>query len=155
MNNHIRSFYRIRYQKRKAAGVCTSCGKEEARPGRVTCVACGIRATKNSTNRQRKLEPLQKALKICRYCDCREVMAGTRWCGYCQERRAEQTAAYRAARAKRGQCVDCKDAAVHGKTRCQRCLDRQIRAVHTYRDRKNCSLSAPGSGTSNPSTSAA
>lgn len=35
--------HKERYDMRKAAGVCTSCGKQDARPNRVMCAQCAMK----------------------------------------------------------------------------------------------------------------
>ena len=74
-----------RYNKRKAEGLCTYCGKVPAAPGRTKCAACLQRTNEYTKRYARKLK------KERRCTICRQPL--TEWytkCAACRAREAER-----------------------------------------------------------------
>ena len=137
MRNNIsktRAYNRMIYARRKKAGKCTKCGRP-AIQDRTRCEACSHQHSLNAQARKMRMEPIQRALRICRYCETREAMPGTRCCGVCSEHRSEITQAWREARVAAHECIDCGKPAEPNRRRCSQCLERNRRQQREYRDR--------------------
>ena len=140
--NHLRAYYRERYHKRVAAGMCGICGKVPPRDGRTACVECGRKHAERTNRRQQTINPILAEFGLCRYCRVRESMPNANVCGACQEWRTEQSAEYRARRIAARKCIDCGAPVVPGKQRCAEHLARHARLQREYRAKKRMRVAA-------------
>ena len=91
-----------RYYWYKERGICTTCGRVWAEPGRVRCKACEDkirvyherrRGERAALWRERRAERI--AAGICTECGSRPATDGMRMCAICRERRNDSTRKYK------------------------------------------------------------
>ncbi len=77
------NLWKERYLKRKAAGICVSCGTKDDRTasGKVLCQAC----TDRDKNHREILMCAAAAMRVCKYCGAKDehTKAGFRFCSEC------------------------------------------------------------------------
>ena len=120
-------------ERRRAAGLCTECGKPtEGKARCATCLAV-IRAQRAA----------KRAAGLCNCCHKRPVEPsenGPKTCAFCRKRSAERYAALKAA----GKCTvrGCPRAPKPGRTRCKPCMDDAARRASArqkaYRAQGKC-----------------
>jgi len=119
---------------RKANNLCPRDGRPNA-PGRKMCERCLKKAAeKTERYRQKKIKA-----NLCTNCGISKPAGTSRLCDLCKERAAvylhtSHTRRY-ARRKQAGQCVDCSQPSVSGRTMCQDCLDK--RAVNQKAKRES------------------
>lgn len=90
---------RNRHERLKAAGLCVTCGKRPAEPGRIRCEACQKRA--NAKARERRIQRGEykgyAELGLCRICG-KQVVDGYSYCPEHLKKAQESAARMRASR---------------------------------------------------------
>ena len=144
---------RRQHASRKAAGICTKCGRAPARPGRTTCEPCAgkHRARDRARHAKAKAEGIpyggrdpearrlagrkrsrrraeaRRAAGLCSRCGHLPPEEGRAMCEPCREdRRAAKRARHHERRAA-GLCVQCKAPAPGGKAYCDPCAGARSR----------------------------
>lgn len=91
-----------RYDWYKARGICASCGRAWAIPGRVHCEACAAkidayheRSREERNAKQRAIRQERIANGICTECGRRSATPGMRMCPRCREMRNDSTRKYK------------------------------------------------------------
>ena len=138
---------RREHAERKAAGICTKCGKAPARPERTTCEPCAeqhrardrarhARAKaegipyggrdpearrRAGRKRSRRRSEARKAAGLCIRCGNVPPEEGRAMCEPCREDRRAAKRARHAERRAEGLCVQCAAPAPGGKTYCDPC----------------------------------
>ena len=131
-----KQYRKERYFRLKELGICTRCGKEQARPGKTVCLSCSFRYHKLLTpeqtaqvNEQRK-QTRQNRLEngLCPDCGkplyprhqrCYEHMMKKRQYYHLKEK-DKRSRKYR----ETGVCIRCGGERVEGKTVCGECLEK-------------------------------
>lgn len=146
-----KAYTRERYQWLKEHHICTKCGKADAEPGKVKCVACAEATNRNrrtayaARNRDSEINRAmvkyneRKEQGICVVCGIRYSEIGRVRCKICRDRinarrherdpdgsiRAQKKAEYKQRLKEQGLCLLCgKRKPMEGKKRCQKCSDR-------------------------------
>lgn len=118
-----RARMKARFEKLRAAGLCTTCGKAPQRPKQNTCVSCIGQITANArATRQKRADA-----GLCMECGKNPHVPSKRLCGTCQvvaNQRVAKCAAKRKAKAERESlCTACfKAPRPVGRKRCDECV---------------------------------
>lgn len=107
-----RELVKLRYQKKKDAGICVMCGKVPAAPGRTYCEKCA--------EQRKKYHYAQKPETVGKY----KVTA-----------RASGKARYERRKAA-GLCTRCGKPAAPGKTNCEECLQKMRENMRRRREER-------------------
>ena len=121
-------------ERRRAEGLCTSCGNAPAAPGRVSCEPCQERRRA----KERRRYAARRAAGLCTNCGT-PAFDAVAYCGPCAvirnarrppERRNDAARLKYAERRARGQCTDCGEPS-QGAARCVPCAERSYhRSAH-------------------------
>jgi len=117
------------YARRKAAGLCPSCGVRPPAPERVSCQECLDRMKERKKERDEE----RKAAGMCTNHPDRPAVEGKTYCQECldwyKERAEERREELKAA----GICIDCgQTPATIGSPRCQECACKAYTAGRRY-----------------------
>lgn len=104
------------YERRKAAGLCTQCGKVHVEY-RTVCPKCAAKSYEKKKQRMQK----RSEEGICPECGKKPVEDGKSLCRNCLDKKSAERKHLREWRKQRGYCVECGDKAVAGETLCSRC----------------------------------
>lgn len=142
------------YHWYKEHGICVSCAKKDAAPGRIMCDDCAerererqkqrrknnpltadVRREYNKRHRKERLEqglcpncgkPLYKDLKSCYECHLKDIRYGL-------ERRQKNPSTLRESRRKDGVCLKCGKPRVPGKFYCEECHQKSCKSLEKAR----------------------
>ena len=91
MGKTVNDYRKLRYERRKAAGQCTACGKSDSRTlsGKIRCESCAAKGGKSNDMRYQKLRNAQ----LCTCCgkQDRRTIAGKTCCFNCAVKNAEMS----------------------------------------------------------------
>ncbi len=91
---YLSEYYAAVYQKRKAAGLCTRCGKLKAGPDCLICSECRAKVNmQNSLARKRRRARLIAA-GLCERCGKVPAMPGIKKCESCAQKSAAAASAH-------------------------------------------------------------
>src|SRR5438128_148030 len=111
-------------RRRKAQGLCTTCGKVPPGTGKTLCQACLCRLSEE----QRRIRARRKQRKVCQRCTKPLDGNSPIHCSECLEyTRAKHKDAYRR-RVLTGRCGHCNNPARPGRRSCPDCAAKQVEA---------------------------
>lgn len=128
---------RSKYAWRRANNLCTGCGENPPRVGRLTCKPCAAAHSARNKRSQQRIVAGLRGLHICLHCRDREAMPGRQVCGACIEiqidRQRERRNRWRLA----GLCQRCgRDRDRKDRAYCARCRRANNRWGKRYQQRK-------------------
>lgn len=139
--------YDANVAKWRASGLCTRCGGERDDERWKLCQACRTFCAGKNRHNAENAKARREALKAKGFCEqcgktwaepgrvrCKKCLAKNRAAGR-SERSRMLNIERRNMRREAGQCIDC-GAPTEGKTRCTRCLERQVDSNRIYRIRQ-------------------
>lgn len=98
-------YYKSRYAKQKAEGICTGCGRRKARPGFTLCTECSLRRRRREQQKAREKGVMPINLRgngdYCAICIKPVEVKGEKLCNRCKQRNIEKSVIAREIKRKR------------------------------------------------------